>query len=41
MSGDWLGLVDVAGLEVDALYGGFGREPYTPDSREYVFVTRR
>jgi hypothetical protein len=38
---EWLGLVDVAGLEVEALYGGFGREPYTADSPEYVFVTRR
>jgi SAM-dependent methyltransferase len=38
---EWLGLVDVAGLEVDALYGGFAREPFTQDSREYVFVTRR
>jgi SAM-dependent methyltransferase len=38
---EWLGLVDVAGLEVEALYGGFGREPYTADSREYVFVARR
>jgi SAM-dependent methyltransferase len=38
---EWLGLVDVAGLEVEALYGGFAREPFTDDSREYVFVTRR
>ena len=38
---EWLGLVDVAGLEVEALYGGFGREPFTDESREYVFVTRR
>ena len=38
---EWLGLVDVAGLEVEALYGGFGREPFTESSREYVFVTRR
>ena len=38
---EWLGLVDVAGLEVEALYGGFEREPYTEASREYVFVTRR
>jgi SAM-dependent methyltransferase len=37
---EWLGLVDVAGLEVEALYGGFDREPLTDDSREYVFVTR-
>jgi ubiquinone/menaquinone biosynthesis C-methylase UbiE len=38
---EWLGLVDVAGLEVEALYGGFAGEPFTEDSREYVFVTRR
>jgi hypothetical protein len=34
-------LIDVAGLAVEALYGGFQREPFTDDSREYVFVTRR
>jgi SAM-dependent methyltransferase len=38
---EWLGLIDVAGLELEALYGGFDREPLTDDSREYVFVTRR
>jgi SAM-dependent methyltransferase len=38
---EWLGLLDVAGLEEEALYGGFQREPFTDDSREYVFVTRR
>jgi SAM-dependent methyltransferase len=38
---EWLGLIDVAGLRVDALYGGFAREPFTPESREYVFVARR
>jgi hypothetical protein len=38
---EWLGLVDVAGLEVEALYGGFTEEPFGDDSREYVFVTRR
>jgi SAM-dependent methyltransferase len=38
---EWLGLVDVAGLEVEALYGGFAGEPLTDESREYVFVTRR
>jgi SAM-dependent methyltransferase len=38
---EWLGLVEVTGLEVEALYGGFSREPFTDDSREYVFVTRR
>jgi SAM-dependent methyltransferase len=34
-------LLDIAGLELEALYGGFAREPFTDDSREYVFVTRR
>jgi SAM-dependent methyltransferase len=38
---EWLGLIDVAGLEVEALYGGFGREPFTDRSSEYVFVVRR
>jgi SAM-dependent methyltransferase len=38
---EWLGLIDVAGLEVEALYGGFAGEPFTDDSREYVFVTRK
>ena len=37
---EWLGLVDVAGLEVEALYGGFAGEPFGDDSREYVFVAR-
>jgi SAM-dependent methyltransferase len=37
---EWLGLLDVAGLEVEALYGGFAREPFGDDSREYVFVAR-
>jgi SAM-dependent methyltransferase len=38
---EWLGLIDVAGLEVEALYGGFDRQPLDDESREYVFVTRR
>jgi len=38
---EWLGLVDVAGLEVESLHGGFAREPFTDDSQEYVFVARR
>jgi ubiquinone/menaquinone biosynthesis C-methylase UbiE len=37
---EWLGLIDVAGLEVEELYGGFEREPFGDESREYVFVTR-
>ncbi len=35
---EWLGLLDLAGLEVEALYAGFAREPFADDSREYVFV---
>jgi SAM-dependent methyltransferase len=38
---EWLGLIDVAGLELEALYGGFEREPITDESREYVFVARK
>ena len=38
---EWLGLVDVAGLEVEGLYGGWGREPFCDDSDEYVFVARK
>jgi hypothetical protein len=37
---EWLGLLDVAGLEVAALYGGFAGEPFTGESNEYVFVAR-
>jgi SAM-dependent methyltransferase len=38
---EWLGLIDVAGLHLEALYGGFAHEPLTDDSTEYVFVARR
>lgn len=38
---EWLGLIDVSGLQVEALYGGFAGEPFGDDSREYVFVARR
>lgn len=38
---EWLGLIDVAGLEVEALYGDFDKRPFDDDSREYVWVTRR
>ena len=37
---EWFGLLDTAGLQVEALYGGFAREPFTDDNREYVFVAR-
>src|SRR4051812_37198851 len=38
---EWLGLLDVGGLELEALYGGFDGGPLDDDSREYVFVARR
>ena len=38
---EWLGLIDVAGFELDALYGGFAGEPLGADTREYVFVARK
>jgi hypothetical protein len=38
---EWLGLLDVTGLELEALYGGFARQPLADDSREYVFGARR
>jgi predicted O-methyltransferase YrrM len=38
---EWLGLIDVAGMELEALHGGFAGEPFNDDSREYVFVARR
>ena len=38
---EWLGLLDVAGLRLEALHGGFAGEPLDDNSREYVFVARR
>jgi hypothetical protein len=38
---EWLGLLDVAGLELEALYGGFEGQSFDDESREYVFVSRR
>jgi SAM-dependent methyltransferase len=38
---EWEGLIDAAGLEVEALYGGFKHEPFGDDSREFVWVTRK
>jgi len=35
---EWLGLIDVAGLKVEALYGGFAGEAFEDNSTEYVFV---
>ena len=38
---EWFGLLDVAGLELEALYGSFDRSPLTTESREYIFVAAR
>jgi SAM-dependent methyltransferase len=38
---EWEGLIDTAGLEVEALYGGFRGEPYTDESLETVWITRK
>ena len=38
---EWLGLLDVAGLRLEALYGGFTMEAVDDDSGENVFVARR
>jgi SAM-dependent methyltransferase len=38
---EWEGLIDVAGLEVEALYGWFDKRPFDEDSREFVWVARK
>jgi SAM-dependent methyltransferase len=38
---EWLGLIEVAGLEVEALYGWFDRRPFDDESREFVWVARK
>lgn len=38
---EWEGLIDVAGLEVEGLYGWFDRRPFDDESQEFVWVTRK
>jgi SAM-dependent methyltransferase len=38
---EWEGLIEAAGFEVEALYGGFDREPFGPAASEFVWVVRR
>jgi YD repeat-containing protein len=38
---EWDGLLEVTELAVEALYGGFNREPFTDDSLEFVYVARK
>lgn len=38
---EWEGLLDVSGLETEALYGWFDRRPFDEESREFVWVARK
>lgn len=38
---EWEGLIDTAGFEVEALYGGFERQPFGENATEFVWVVRR
>jgi ubiquinone/menaquinone biosynthesis C-methylase UbiE len=38
---EWEGLISVAGLEVESLYGWFDRRPFDEHSEEFVWVTRK
>ena len=38
---EWDGLIEVAGLEVEALYGWFDRRAFDDESLEFVYVTRK
>jgi trans-aconitate methyltransferase len=38
---EWLGLLDVAGLETEALYGWFDKRPFDDESREFVWIARK
>jgi ubiquinone/menaquinone biosynthesis C-methylase UbiE len=38
---EWDGLLDVSGLETEALYGWFDRRPFDDSSREFVWVARK
>ena len=38
---EWEGLIDVAGFEVEALYGGFDKRPFDENATEFVWVVRK
>jgi ubiquinone/menaquinone biosynthesis C-methylase UbiE len=38
---EWEGLIETAGLEVEALYGWFDRRPFDDAGPEFVWITRR
>lgn len=39
--GEWDALLDVSGLETEALYGWFDRRPFDEESREFVWVAHK
>jgi hypothetical protein len=38
---EWEGLIEVSGLEVEALYGDFDRRPFGKEDREFIWVARK
>ena len=38
---EWEALIDVAGFEVEAVYGGFDKRPFDETAEEFVWVVRR
>ena len=38
---EWEGLIEVAGFEVEALYGDFDRRPFDETATEFVWVVRK
>ena len=38
---EWEGLIETAGFEVEALYGGFDRSPFDETANEFVWVVRK
>ena len=38
---EWEGLLDVSGLETEALYGWFDHRPFDDASREFVWIARK
>jgi SAM-dependent methyltransferase len=38
---EWEGLIEVAGFEVEALWGGFERQPFDESATEFVWLVRK
>jgi methyltransferase family protein len=41
LDGERHDLIDISGLEVEALYGWFDRRPFDDESREFVWIARK